>query len=150
MITTNTPVDKPGDELPLAALLTAALIVDAAAADVVASICATTQVLMCMCMFMHCVYNLCLCLCLCMHTHKHIYIRTYVYAYAQMYAHIMSMGMRTYARTVGALSTVTPNALVARAAVPRLEVTLLEMLAAVDPAARARIVHTTAWVSTAH
>lgn len=149
MITTNTPVDKPGDELPLAALLTAALIVDAAAADVVASICATTQVLMCMCMFMHCVY-LCLCLCLCMHTHKHIYIRTYVYAYAQMYAHIMSMGMRTYARTVGALSTVTPNALVARAAVPRLEVTLLEMLAAVDPAARARIVHTTAWVSTAH
>ena len=149
MITTNTPVDKPGDELPLAALLTAALIVDAAAADVVASICATTQVLMCMCMFMHCVY-LCLCLCLCMHTHKHIYIRTYVYAYAQMYARIMSMGMRTYARTVGALSTVTPNALVARAAVPRLEVTLLEMLAAVDPAARARIVHTTAWVSTAH
>ena len=149
MITTNTPVDKPGDELPLAALLTAALIVDAAAADVVASICATTQVLMCMCMFMHCVY-LCLCLCLCMHTHKHIYISTYVYAYAQMYAHIMSMGMRTYARTVGALSTVTPNALVARAAVPRLEVTLLEMLAAVDPAARARIVHTTAWVSTAH
>ena len=149
MITTNTPVDKPGDELPLAALLTAALIVDAAAADVVASICATTQVLMCMCMFMHCVY-LCLCLCLCMHTHKHIYISTYVYAYAQMYARIMSMGMRTYARTVGALSTVTPNALVARAAVPRLEVTLLEMLAAVDPAARARIVHTTAWVSTAH